>query len=180
MVLSDAGFDVWVGNYRCSSVSPHVHTSLDADSAAFWNYSWHEMGLHDLAAMVDVVLARTGQRDLQYIGHSMGSTGMLVLLSSRPEYNAKIRLASFLAPVAYVSTLRSRLFRSLFSIAPQIKVSSNLKNTSKWFGMTSNTEKLTHFGRCCRTSWCRRARGTCCRAARACTASSTPCARCPA
>ena len=81
------------------------------------------MGLHDLPALVDYVLDETHHAQLHYIGHSMGSTGMLVLLSSRPEYNRKIRLASFLGPVAYVSTLRSVLFRRLSAIAPLIKVS---------------------------------------------------------
>lgn len=121
LLLSDAGFDVWVGNYRGNAVSPHVHVTLSPDSYQFWNYSWHEMGLHDLPAMVDYVLQHSGQRDLHYIGHSMGTTGMMVLLSSRPEYNSKIRLASFLAPVGYVSRLRSRLFQQLASMAGKIK-----------------------------------------------------------
>lgn len=122
LLLSDAGYDVWVGNYRGNAVSPHVHTHMSPNTYAFWNFSWHELGLHDLPAMVDYVLSQTGHADLHYIGHSMGSTGMMVLLSSRPEYNRKIRLASFLAPVGYVSTLRSRLFRKLFVMAPVIKV----------------------------------------------------------
>lgn len=87
-------------------------------------FSWHELGLHDLPAMVDYVLEHSGHEDLHYIGHSMGSTGMMVLLSSSPEYNRKIRLASFLAPVAYVSQIRSRLFRHLASIAGKIKAST--------------------------------------------------------
>ncbi|KAK3917683.1 Lipase 1 [Frankliniella fusca] len=121
LFLSDAGYDVWVGNYRGNAVSPHVHATLSPDSQQFWNFSWHEMGLNDLPAMVDHVLQQASAPDLFYIGHSMGSTGMMVLLSSRPEYNRKVRLASFLAPVAFVSTLRSRLFRQLFAIAPGIK-----------------------------------------------------------
>lgn len=122
LVLSDAGYDVWVGNYRGNAVSPHVHETLSPDSQQFWHFSWHEMGLHDLSAMVDHVLAQTGSEDTFYVGHSMGSTGMLVLLSSRPDYNRKIRLASFLAPVGYVSRLRSHLFSVLSSMAAQIKV----------------------------------------------------------
>ncbi|XP_034256405.1 lipase 3-like isoform X3 [Thrips palmi] len=121
LILSGAGFDVWVGNYRGNAVSPHEHVTLSPDSYQFWNFSWHEMGLHDLPALVDYVLERSGQDDLHYIGHSMGSTGMMVLLSSRPEYNRKIRLATFLAPVAYVSRLRSRLFTQLASVAGRIK-----------------------------------------------------------
>ncbi|KAE8750202.1 hypothetical protein FOCC_FOCC003010 [Frankliniella occidentalis] len=121
LFLSDAGYDVWVGNYRGNAVSPHVHAKMTPDMFEFWNFSWHEMGLHDLPAMIDHVLERTGAPDLFYIGHSMGSTGLMVLLSSRPEYNGKVRLASFLAPVAFVSTLRSRLFRQLSAVAPAIK-----------------------------------------------------------
>jgi lysosomal acid lipase/cholesteryl ester hydrolase len=37
-------------------------------------YSWQEMGTYDLPAAIDYVMGHTGQKDLYYIGHSMGTT----------------------------------------------------------------------------------------------------------
>lgn len=62
--------------------------------------SFHEMGYYDLPAMIDYTLGMTDQNALTYIGHSMGTTISYVLLSTRPNYNKKIKLAISLAPVA--------------------------------------------------------------------------------
>ena len=41
--------------------------------------------------MIDFALAKTGQKDLHYIGHSQGTTAFFVMASLRKEMNAKIR-----------------------------------------------------------------------------------------
>lgn len=51
--------------------------------------------------MIDYALNATNEKTIYYVGHSMGSTVSYVLLSIRPEYNDKIKLAISLAPVAY-------------------------------------------------------------------------------
>lgn len=43
------------------------------------------------------------ENDLIYIGHSMGTTALFVMLSEMPEYNEKIKLFIALAPVAYMT-----------------------------------------------------------------------------
>lgn len=63
--------------------------------------SYHEIATLDLPAAIDHVLDHSGQSDLIYIGHSMGTTVSYVILSEMPEYNEKIRLAISLAPIAY-------------------------------------------------------------------------------
>ena len=50
--------------------------------------------------MIDYILNYTNQKTLHYIGYSMGSTELFVLLSMKPEYNAKIKLGICLAPIA--------------------------------------------------------------------------------
>ncbi|CAG2061632.1 unnamed protein product [Timema podura] len=50
--------------------------------------NWDEMGLYDLPAALELSLEVTGQKQLYYIGHSMGTTMFFVLASSRPEYTA--------------------------------------------------------------------------------------------
>lgn len=67
--------------------------------------SWHEMGTMDLPAVIDYVLQTTGENKLHYIGHSMGSSAGLVLLSVKPEYNQKLHSLIGLAPVAFFSKM---------------------------------------------------------------------------
>lgn len=91
------GFEIWMGNAR-GNVFSRNHTSLNPDEAEFWSYSWHEIGYYDLPAMIDYVLEQTGKTELYYIGHSQGVTSVFVLLSERPEYNAKIKIIHAMTP----------------------------------------------------------------------------------
>lgn len=94
--LADNGFDVWLGNSRGTKYSSHEY--LPAKSADFWNFSFHEMGLYDLPAMLDCMLENTNRRKTFYIGHSQGTSQLFALLASRPEYNEKIIEAHLLTP----------------------------------------------------------------------------------
>jgi len=105
-ILSDAGYDVWMGNYRGNYYSKD-HTSLDVDSHQFWHFSWDEMGKYDLPAMYDHILQTTGQEKLFHIGHSMGTTGFWVAMNEKPEYNDKISGMFALAPVASTDNMKS-------------------------------------------------------------------------
>ncbi|XP_017108518.2 lipase 3 [Drosophila bipectinata] len=107
-------FDVWLGNARGTTHS-HNHRSLSPSDARFWQFSWHEIGVYDLPATVDYVLARTGKQQLHYVGHSQGTTVLLVLLSQRPEYNARFADANLMAPVAFLKHLSSPPLRLLAS-----------------------------------------------------------------
>lgn len=110
-LLSDAGYDVWLGNSR-GNVYSSKHQSLSPSSSKFWAFSWHEMGVYDLPAAIDYILHYTDQTDMYYVGHSMGTTMFYVLMSLKPEYNAKIRHMVALAPVAFL-----RNTKSLFAVA---------------------------------------------------------------
>jgi pimeloyl-ACP methyl ester carboxylesterase len=55
--------------------------------------------MYDLPAMVDYVLGVTGHLDLHFVGHSMGATVAVVMLSERPQYNDKLKITILLAPV---------------------------------------------------------------------------------
>jgi len=105
-LLSDAGYDVWMGNYRGNYYS-HDHTTLDPDEEEYWHFSWDEMGKYDLPACYDHILETTGQDQLFHIGHSMGTTGFWVAMNERPEYNEKIKGAFMLAPVASTDNMKS-------------------------------------------------------------------------
>jgi len=107
-IMSDAGYDVWLGNYRGNTYSRR-HEHLDPDEYDYWRFTWDEMGKYDLPAMINKTLDTTGQEKVFYIGHSMGTTGFMVMSNMRPEMNDKIELANFLAPVGYMQHARTPL-----------------------------------------------------------------------
>ncbi|XP_052866732.1 lipase 3-like [Anopheles cruzii] len=112
-MLVDAGYDVWLGNARGNTNSRrHIFHDPDARNTDFWDFSWHEIGYFDLPAMIDYALGHTGQTSLQYAGHSQGTTSFFIMTSLRPEYNQRIRSMHALAPVAFMSNLRSPFVRA--------------------------------------------------------------------
>lgn len=101
---------MWLPNARGNTYS-RDHVSLDPDSEEFWDFSWHEIALYDVTAMIDYVLSNTKQEKLHYIGHSQGTTVFYILCSEKPEYNAKIRVHISLAPIAYMNHMTSPLLQ---------------------------------------------------------------------
>ncbi|KAG8040144.1 hypothetical protein G9C98_000714 [Cotesia typhae] len=104
-MLADEGYDVWLGNNRGNLYSRH-HRELLSTNRTFWDFSFHELGIYDLPAMIDYILEVTSRYKLLYIGHSQGTTQFWVMTSTRPEYNDKVSLAVGLAPAAYTSHMR--------------------------------------------------------------------------
>ncbi|KAJ8676400.1 hypothetical protein QAD02_012187 [Eretmocerus hayati] len=104
-LLADGGYDVWLGNNR-GNVYSRNHSTMEPSHRYFWDFSFHELGVYDLPAMVDHILRVTRRRSLQYVGHSQGTTQFLVMTSQRPSYNSKISLATGLAPAAFTGYMR--------------------------------------------------------------------------
>ncbi|XP_070851624.1 lipase 3 [Drosophila suzukii] len=100
-MLADACFDVWLSNCRGTRYSRR-HTTLKATQKEFWQFSFHEMGMQDLPAQIDYVLATTNQSALHFVCYSQGCTTLMILLSMRPEYNKKIKTANLLAPAVFM------------------------------------------------------------------------------
>ncbi|KAL1437622.1 hypothetical protein MTO96_048769 [Rhipicephalus appendiculatus] len=86
-LLADAGYDVWLGNFRGNIYTSH--TRYTRINPVFWNFSFDEMVKHDLPATIDTVLNVTRQERLLYIGWSQGSQVLFGLLSEKPDYNSK-------------------------------------------------------------------------------------------
>lgn len=108
-LLSDAGYDVWMANARGNYYS-RGHVRMAIDSEEFWRFSWQEMGEFDLPAMIDYIRKIKNITDsIDYIGHSMGATALLVLLSTKPRYNHYLRIGILLAPLAYMSNVEGPL-----------------------------------------------------------------------
>ncbi|XP_055839358.1 lipase 3-like [Episyrphus balteatus] len=111
-ILYNLGYDVWMGNVRGNRYSKN-HTSLNSDYQEFWDFTFHEMGKYDLPAIIDYVLEKNGHEKLHYIGHSQGTAVFWVLCSEQPSFAEKIESMHALAPIAYISDMKSPLFRTL-------------------------------------------------------------------
>ena len=98
-LLADLGYDVWLGNFRGTKYS-RQHTRLDPDQdAEFWRFTLHELGVNDLATMINSVIEVSGKSSLYFVGHSMGTTAYLILASTRPREVDVVKRAVLLAPV---------------------------------------------------------------------------------
>ncbi|XP_040293996.1 lysosomal acid lipase/cholesteryl ester hydrolase-like [Bufo bufo] len=107
-ILADAGYDVWIGNSRGNTWS-RKHKTLSPDSEEFWAFSYDEMALLDLPAVINFILQKTGQEQIFYIGHSQGTTIGFIAFSSLPQLAKKVKMFFGLGPVATVKFATSPL-----------------------------------------------------------------------
>jgi len=107
-LLADAGFDVFLGNFRGNEHS-RKHTTLDPNKSEFWQFSWDEMARYDMPAMIDRTLEITGHKQIYCIGHSLGALVTFCMLDTQPEYNEKIKAMFALAAVGNFEKLSNPL-----------------------------------------------------------------------
>ncbi|XP_037071346.1 lipase 3-like [Pollicipes pollicipes] len=125
-MLADRGYDVWLGNARGNTYS-RQHVNMTADEPDFWKFTWDQMGMYDVPAMIDFILETTGQKDLYYVGHSMGKSMFWVMMYNHPEYNDKVRLMQGVGPVARLDHTSS-VIRYFAPFANQIE------KLAEWIG----------------------------------------------
>ncbi|XP_053889353.1 lipase member M-like isoform X2 [Malaclemys terrapin pileata] len=112
-ILADAGYDVWIGNSRGNTWS-RKHQNLSIDQEEFWDFSFHEMAMYDLPALIDFILQKTGQQNLYYIGYSQGCTIAFIAFSAMPQLAQKIKIFFALAPAYMLNKSKAPLTQLIF------------------------------------------------------------------
>ncbi|XP_050208741.1 triacylglycerol lipase 1 [Mercurialis annua] len=112
-ILADAGFDVWVGNVRGTFWS-HGHVSLSEKVKEFWDWSWQELALYDLAEMIQHVYSATNSK-IFIVGHSQGTIMSLAALT-KPKIAEMVEAAAFLCPISYLDHVTAPLVLRMVSL----------------------------------------------------------------
>ncbi|KAL9272770.1 Triacylglycerol lipase 1-like protein [Drosera capensis] len=112
-ILADQGFDVWVGNVRGTRWS-HGHASLSEKDKEYWNWSWEELALYDLAEMINYVYLTTNSK-ISYVGHSQGTIIALAAFT-QPDIVKMVDAVALLCPISYLEHISARLVLRMVSI----------------------------------------------------------------
>lgn len=105
-ILADNGFDVWVANVRGTRWS-HGHVSFSERSKEYWDWSWEEMALYDLAEMIEYIYQETRSK-IFLVGHSQG-TLMSLAAFTQSDIVKRVEAAALLSPISYLGHVKSPL-----------------------------------------------------------------------
>ncbi|KAL3277497.1 hypothetical protein HHI36_012843 [Cryptolaemus montrouzieri] len=90
------------------------HVNLTINDYAFWDFSFHEIGLYDLRASLKYIYRKSNQRKIIVIGHSMGSTESLIYASMFPEEAKKLsHVFILMGPTSSLKYIKGRIFAQL-------------------------------------------------------------------
>ncbi|XP_043268017.1 lipase 3-like [Venturia canescens] len=142
-LLADRGYDVWLGNARGNTYS-RAHKTLSTTDSKFWDFSWNEMGLYDLPAVIEYI-TNLKNDSLVYVGHSMGTTMFYVMASKRPDIADRVRLMIALAPVAYLSHLKSPV-KIIAPFADDIKLIAHFLGADEFLPQNILLKFLARYG----------------------------------
>ncbi|KAL6431814.1 hypothetical protein ACFW04_007358 [Cataglyphis niger] len=120
-LLADQGYDVWLGNFR-GNIYSRAHMSLSPSDLTFWNFSFHEMSIYDLPAIIKFITNMKSQPLHTYIGHSMGTTTFYVMASERPEIARMVKMMISFGPAAFIKHFKSPMLINLFSYWREFQV----------------------------------------------------------
>ncbi|KAH6566190.1 hypothetical protein BASA62_006844 [Batrachochytrium salamandrivorans] len=111
--LTEAGFDVWLGNNRCCE---ELHLNLSPNSTEFWDWSLDELARYDFPTMIEFVATKTQYEKITFIGHSQGNAQAFLGLSMNPSIAERLRCFIALAPAVYTGPLLSGVYQFIFGI----------------------------------------------------------------
>ena len=154
-IFAKNNFDVWISNSRGNKYCKE-HEKYDNKSFEFWQFSFHEMGLYDIPAVINFINStnKSGEKII-YFGHSQGTSLMFSGLTQKFDfYKNNIKLFVALAPVARLANIGSKILSILskisihklvrkikiYEMAPSNKTSMRLMNF-----MENHASSLTNF-----------------------------------
>ena len=123
-IFAKNDFDVWISNSRGNKYCKQ-HDKYDTKSFEFWQFSFHEMGIYDIPAVINYInsINKSGEKII-YFGHSQGTSLMFSGLTQKFEfYKKNIKLFVALAPVARLANIGS----SFLSILSKISIHKLVK-----------------------------------------------------
>ncbi|CAG9861082.1 unnamed protein product [Phyllotreta striolata] len=126
-LLYEAGYDVWLGNYRGSEYSEE-HEAMNATQREYWDYSVDDIALKDIPAMLQLVSYYSRDRGkIIYIGHSLGTTLGMMFASEYPDFAANsLSLLVMMSPTYKLPNIRTP-YRFLFPLLyPAVDISNAL------------------------------------------------------
>ena len=121
-LLSDQGYDVWMGNYRGNTYSKQ-HVNPTIDKKTYWAFSWDEMAEHDLPTMLAHMMEVTGQETFHYIGHSMGTITYYTACNYHSWIANATKLMVGYGPHTVVPNM----------ISPVLSLMANFSHDIQWF-----------------------------------------------
>lgn len=133
------GYDIYIGNNRGNK---HSRKPRKDHSKDFWDFTFHEMGLYDVPAFVNLINSNNESPKIIYVGHSQGCGQFMALCSLKPEYcqgNFKGMIA--LGPAVFLDHIRSEFMN--------VALHSGIEKVFKAFGVNDimgspeNTNPLT-------------------------------------
>ncbi|XP_044757864.1 lipase member K-like [Coccinella septempunctata] len=83
------GYELWLTNTRGTDYSTK-HVNLTINDYAFWNFSFHEIGIYDLRASLKYIYEFNNNTSPAIIANSMGCTEALIYASLFPEEAKKL------------------------------------------------------------------------------------------
>lgn len=118
-LLTDLGYDVWLGNNRGNKYS-RKHIKYSSKDYKFWDFSLDEFAMFDIPDTIDYILNSTKEKNLNYIGFSQGSAQALAALSLSPNLNEKIKLFIGLSPAMIPKGLNHPIAKFFVNSAPNL------------------------------------------------------------
>nr|XP_023019895.1 lipase 3-like [Leptinotarsa decemlineata] len=119
-LLYEAGYDVWLGNYRGTEYSEE-HETMNTTQREYWDYSVQDIALEDIPTMLQLVKYHSGHRGkIIYIGHSLGTTTGIMYAAEYGQSAADtLGLLVLLTPAYKLPNMRSpyRIFFPLLNPA---------------------------------------------------------------
>ncbi|GMS92108.1 hypothetical protein PENTCL1PPCAC_14283, partial [Pristionchus entomophagus] len=97
-IFADTGFDVFLMNHRGSTYSKRHMTLMPWDNK-YWQFTVDELAKYDAPAVIDKVLALTGQHATYWVGNSQGTLTGFMALADTPAYNSKVKALIQVGPV---------------------------------------------------------------------------------